>query len=79
MGKKLGVSLKIDEDKVEQIDSLAAASSRDRTFIINEAITNYLEVHKWQIEQIKIGLAEADAEEFASDDEIAKVLNRWQS
>jgi len=32
---------------------------------------------QWQIEEIKKGLDEADRGEFASDQEVEKVLNRW--
>ena len=47
--------------------AIAAVMDRDRSYIINEAITAYLEMHKWQIEEIKKGIAEAEAGDFASE------------
>ena len=49
---KHGVSLRIDDEKIKQLDRLAEVSKRDRTFIINEAIEAYLDTNKWQIERI---------------------------
>ncbi len=79
MGKKLGISLRIEESKVEELDHLAEVTQRDRSFLINEAIENYLEVQKWQIDHIKAAMAQADAGSFASDEDISKVLKKWQS
>jgi predicted transcriptional regulator len=35
------------------------------------------DVEKWQIEEIKKGIAAADRGEFASDEEVEQVLKRW--
>jgi len=34
-------------------------------------------LNEWQIEEIKRGLAEADLGEFASDEEVQRVLSEW--
>ena len=76
MSKKLGVSLRLEEEKVEQLDSLASATHRDRSFLITEAIDNYLEVQKWQINHIKAAIKQADDQDFASADDIKRVLSK---
>lgn len=76
MSKKLGVSLRLEEDKVEQLDSLAEATHRDRSFLISEAIDNYLEVQKWQINHIKNAIKQADSNDFASADELKRILSK---
>ena len=76
MSKKLGVSLRLEEDKVEQLDSLAEATHRDRSFLISEAIDNYLEVQKWQINHIKNAIKQADSNDFASADELERILSK---
>jgi predicted transcriptional regulator len=35
---------------------------------LNEAIENYIEIYQWQIAEINLAIAEADAEDFASDE-----------
>ena len=76
MTKKTGISLRIEEDKIEKLDALAKATQRDRSFHINEAIENYLEIQKWQIDHIKKAIRQADNDEFASEKDIQKILRR---
>ena len=75
---KQGISLRIDDEKIEEIDKLAKSSRRDRTFIINEAIESYLETNRWQIEHIKESLAQAERGEFVSTAEADKALKKWR-
>jgi predicted transcriptional regulator len=79
MGKKLGISLRIEEGKIEELDQLAQVTHRDRSFLINEAIENYLEVQKWQVEHIKAAIQQADGGNFASESDVESVLKKWQS
>ena len=76
MTKKTGISLRIEEDKIDELDALAKATQRDRSFHINEAIGNYLEIQKWQIDHIKKAIHQADNDEFASEKGIEKILKR---
>jgi predicted transcriptional regulator len=36
-----------------------------------------VEINEWQIQEIRAGLAEADAGDFASDDEVRALAVRW--
>jgi len=75
---KHGISLRIDDEKIKQLDRLAEASKRDRTFIINEAIEAYLDANKWQMDHIKASLAQADRGEFAPSADVEKALKKWR-
>ncbi|NET24183.1 hypothetical protein [Okeania sp. SIO1I7] len=44
----------------------------------NDASDDPLQVQEWQVEHIKEGLRQADAGEFASDEEVAAALARWR-
>jgi RHH-type transcriptional regulator, rel operon repressor / antitoxin RelB len=68
----------LDVKKREALDALAQAQDRDRTYVLNEAIDAYLEVHQWQIEHIKEGIRQADAGQFASDAAVATAFSRWR-
>jgi predicted transcriptional regulator len=39
------ISFRADAEKIDTLDSLAAAQDRPRSYLINEAITNYIELH----------------------------------
>lgn len=75
---KHGISLRIDDDKIQEIDRLAKVAKRDRTFIINEAIDAYLDVHQWQLQHIEESVRQADQGKFASDSDVEKVLKKWR-
>jgi predicted transcriptional regulator len=68
------ISFRIDETKRDKLDLIADGQKRDRSFIINEAIDNYLDVYNWQIEHIKKGLKQADNGEFATEDDVKKTF-----
>ena len=72
------ISFRLDPKKREALDALARAQDRDRTYVLNEAIDAYLDVHQWQIEHIQEGIRQADAGEFASDAEVAAAFSRWR-
>jgi predicted transcriptional regulator len=64
------VTFRIDDDKLQFLDHLAESQDRDRSYLINQAVENYLDVKRWQIEEIKKAVAEADAGDFASPEEV---------
>lgn len=74
--KQTNVSFRADAGKVASLDSIAAALDRDRSYVLNEAITAYVELFDWQTRHIKEGVCQADAGEFASEKEVAKALRR---
>lgn len=71
----------ISEDLDRRIDALAARSSLTRSQIIEDALAHGRSLawqEKW-IEGVEAGLADAQKGNFASDDEIAAVLNKYAS
>lgn len=72
------VTFRIEAEKREALDAIAELMDRDRSYVITEAIDAYLEVNQWQLEHIKEGLRQADAGEFASDDEVAAAFAKWR-
>lgn len=73
---KENVTFRLDSEKRAALDAIAAGMDRDRSYLINEAITLYLEMHQWQIEEIQQGLAEADAGDFATEEAVQAVFTR---
>jgi RHH-type rel operon transcriptional repressor/antitoxin RelB len=72
------ISFRLDVKKRAALDALAQAQDRDRTYVLNEAIDAYLDVHQWQIEHINEGIRQADAGEFATEAEVAAAFSRWR-
>jgi RHH-type rel operon transcriptional repressor/antitoxin RelB len=57
---------------------LAKATDRTSSWLAADAIRTYLEAQEWQIQEIKAGVKEADAGDFALDGEVAAVVAKWR-
>jgi predicted transcriptional regulator len=42
------ISFRADAAEIDELDALAAAQDRSRSYLINEAIRNYIELHAYQ-------------------------------
>lgn len=73
------VSFRIEESKKRRIDDLASLRERDRSYLINEALDAYLDLMDWQLAHIEEGVRQAEAGEFASEDEVRAAFARWKS
>ena len=73
---KENITFRIDSDKKLALDAIAAGMNRDRSFVLNEAVAAYIEMYQWQLEEITKGIAEADAGDFASDEEVKAVFTK---
>ena len=73
---KENVTFRLDPDKRAALDAIAAGMDRNLTYVLNQAINAYLEMHQWQMKDILQGIAEADAGDFASEDEVTAVFTR---
>jgi predicted transcriptional regulator len=70
------ISFRLDSEKREALDAVASALDQDRSYIINEAIEAYLDIHRWQLTHIREGLRQADAGEFATESEMKATFSR---
>jgi RHH-type rel operon transcriptional repressor/antitoxin RelB len=71
------LTLRISDSVKEQLDHLAEATHRSKSFLAAEAISRYLENEAWQIKEINLALDEADRGEFASDDELINLVKKY--
>ena len=72
------LSVRVEPEVKARLDALADATQRSRSFLAAEAIREYVEINEWQLQEIQNGVAEADAGDFASDDELANLARKWR-
>jgi predicted transcriptional regulator len=70
------ISFRAAAEKIDTLDSLAAAQDRPRSYLINEAITNYIELHAYQDALVRKGMAEMRKGHVVSHEEVVKRLRR---
>jgi predicted transcriptional regulator len=64
------LTVRIAPAKRRKLDKLATARKVDRSAVISEALDQYLAFEQWQLERIKEGLRQANAGEFANEEEV---------
>jgi RHH-type rel operon transcriptional repressor/antitoxin RelB len=72
------LTLRLDPKLKHKLDRLSKATSRSRSFVAALAIREYVALNEWQIAETKKALAEADRGEFASDQEIERIVKKWK-
>jgi predicted transcriptional regulator len=71
------VSVRMDESTVARLDGIADSLGRDRDWVINKAVRNFLELHEWQLAHIQKGIADSDAGRTFTFEEVrARVLGK---
>ena len=73
------VTVHLEKEKKQAIEALAERCDRDPESVIRDAIDAYLDLQGWQESHIREGLRQADAGEFASDEEVTRVFSRWRA
>jgi RHH-type transcriptional regulator, rel operon repressor / antitoxin RelB len=61
MLKAAKLTVRVKPSTSVRIDRLARATKRSKSYVIEEALEQYLEVNEWQIKGIEDALAEADS------------------
>ena len=64
--------------QVKKLDELAKLNDRSRNYLVNEAIGQYLDLHAWQLEQIKAGIKAAEDGQFASPEDMERIFGKYQ-
>jgi predicted transcriptional regulator len=70
-------TLRLSEATLEALDQLAEKTERSRSWLATKAIEDYVALNAWQIGKIEAGIAAADRGDFASDDDVERVAEKY--
>ena len=73
------MTVRLEDDVKDRLDVLAQATQRSKSFLAAEAIRCYVENNEWQIGEIQAALKEADAGDFAPDNDVAALARKWKA
>lgn len=71
------VSVRVTKEMEQQLNALAESTGRTKSWLVGQAVQDYLNRELWQVTEIKRAIAEADAGDFASDEEVATKMKKW--
>jgi predicted transcriptional regulator len=67
----------LDPDTREKLELLAQSTERSRSWLVADAVRRYVADESWQIAAIEEGVRQADAGDFATEDEVKAAFARW--
>jgi predicted transcriptional regulator len=69
-------TVRLDDATIEALDRLAEQTDRSRSWLAAKAVEEYVALNAWQIAKIEEGVAAADAGDFASDEEMKRIVTK---
>ena len=78
MIKAASLTVRVKPDTRNRLDNLARITRRSKSFVIEEALEQYLDVNEWQLKGIQEALVKTDSlgADFTDHDD---VLARWEA
>jgi RHH-type rel operon transcriptional repressor/antitoxin RelB len=73
------MTIRLEPAVKDRLDRLSEATHRSKSFLAAEAIREYVETNEWQIQEIRTALAEANAGDFASNDDVKALTDKWDA
>lgn len=70
-------SVRLPDDLRREVDELAKATKRSRSFVVKEAVETYMEDRRAYLEAIGEAIKEADKGVFISGDAVDRWLASW--
>ncbi len=73
------VGARVPRDVRDELDKLVKRTGRSRNKLVEEALRRFIDVERWQLADIEAGLREADAGDFASDEEMEAMRAKYRA
>lgn len=72
------ISIRTKPELIVKLDELADATKRSRSYLVNQAMEEFVARETWQIAEIQKALKEADAGDFATESELEALDKKWK-
>ena len=73
------VTFELGDETLQALDRLAEQTERSRDDLVSQAVEDYLDLQAWQIDKIRAGIAAAELGDFASEEEIARIAEKYSA
>lgn len=73
--EKVNITVRFEQDTVAVLDDLAGVMDRDRSYLIKQAVSDYIAHNRWLVEEIRQAVTEANAGDFLPDAEAAAFMD----
>lgn len=73
------MTLRVPQNVIEQLDVLANMAGKTRNSIAAQAIKEFIGRESWRVQEILQAITEADAGDFATDENVQALKAKWSS
>lgn len=71
------ISVRVSDDIARRLADLADATDRSKSYLVEQALEEFIALREWQVKAIQHGIRQADTDKLAEHKEAIKVLSRW--
>jgi predicted transcriptional regulator len=73
------MTIRLEDGIKNRLDQLANVTQRSKSFLAAEAIAAYVDTNEWQLAEIQAALTEAEARDYATDQDMADLALKWRA
>jgi predicted transcriptional regulator len=73
------MTIRLEDGIKNRLDQLASVTQRSKSFLAAEAIAAYVDTNEWQLGEIQAALTEAEARDYATDQDMADLALKWNT
>jgi len=77
MNKISPISVRLDADLNDRVAAIAAALDRSKSWVIEQAVADFVAVQEWQLAAIDEGIKAADAGQAVAHEEVVAWVRSW--
>ena len=77
MTKSMPVSVRLQPELNDQVSAIAAALDRPKSWVIEQAVRDFVAIQEWQLAAIEEGIREADAGRVVAHEDVAAWVQSW--
>ena len=71
------ISVRVSNDIAQRLADLADATERSKSYLMEQALEEFIALQEWQVKAIQHGIRQADTDKLAEHKGAIKVLSRW--
>jgi len=71
------ISFRIDPEKVAELDRIGKNMDRDRSYLLNEAVDNYLSEQRRFAAMVEEGLEASRRGDLIDDEDVGRMIDSW--
>lgn len=74
---KVNVTCRLNADDVAFLDTLGEQVDRDRSYLIKQAIHDFIARQRWQVEEVERAIAEVEVGKILTEEDFFRDVESW--